>query len=92
MNARQWIMKVIRIRRRMMFEGVSIKSKVEVDCAIANLKKWLDFWPKATDDQVRRFLRKHEEDVMTIMPGQKCPAFKKLNDELNELIYEKSHY
>lgn len=84
-GAREFAKKVIRMRKRLIKTGKSRQNPMLALHALEAIERWLNFYPKANDSQVARFLARHKGQMYTLIPGAKCPAGEKLIEELNQL-------
>lgn len=86
-TARKYIKKVVRMRRYLNREGLSGKNVLATERAIAKLQRWLEFYPNATDAQVRRFLQRSINEVEILLPGQRSTSYQSLHDQLNDILH-----
>lgn len=86
-RGRQYIRKVIRMRLYLMQEGKSQRDPVMCNRIIKELTRWLNFYTRATEQQVAKFLLRNEEAILQILPGKGNPSRESLLRELNQIIY-----
>lgn len=90
MTHRDFILKAIRIRKRLMDQGYSKLNPQGCHLRMNKLKGWLDFYPNATDEQVAKFFAFRADYILYILPGERCTAHKKLLTQFTDL-YEKGN-
>lgn len=86
-EARAYIRKLVRMRKHLNKQGLSGKNVMATERAMRALINWLEFFPNASDAQVRRFIERHLNEVELIMPGENSRSFESLNQQLISLIY-----
>lgn len=59
---------------------------IETIRAHSDLKKWLEFSPRATDDHVKVFIRKPENMQKLKLVCPSCPSGKSILEKVNLLI------
>jgi ribosomal 50S subunit-associated protein YjgA (DUF615 family) len=87
MTSREFINKIIRMRSRLIKDGKGHRNSAAIISAIKKLKIWLEAYPKASEHQVRNFLRSHSEEVFFILPGKGSRAHDSLMQQLNSILY-----
>ena len=83
---KKFILKVLRIRKRLLFNNVSKKSRASVEAAMFPFTRYIDFYPNATDRGYRGLIKKHYSKFIYLMPGSESKASHALNTELNQLL------
>jgi len=89
-GARDFAMKLIRMRARLMRTGKSQRNEAAMHNAIKQLKSWLDFYPHTTDAQVARYLQRNAGALTAIMPGVRCATYTSLNKQLQTILNDKA--
>lgn len=90
MEARRYLYKVIRLRRKLIAIGASKLNTALCLMLISDLERWLKFYPAASEAQVRNFLRRHYDEVLFLLPGGENRAGRALMNQLDQLItYER---
>lgn len=87
---RNELMKIIRMRRHLIKIGKSGKNICTCMRHIAKVEPWLNAYPYASDANLRRFARKHEDSFRYLMPSGTNPAHTKISETFQNLIYEQS--
>jgi len=87
MTLRTYVLNLIRLRERMIADGRSYRNTVQAFKSIKRIKTWLEFYPNATDAQVRAFLRKNETDLQYILPGKTATNYLSIQTKLNSLLH-----
>lgn len=91
MKYRDFVLKVIRIRRRLILNQHSKLNTVQCFNLMRAMKIWLEAYPHATEEQLARFFLRHSIDILYIIPGQGCTAHDKLITQFNKLYEEASN-
>lgn len=85
MKHRQFILKVIRIRKRLILNGHSRANAMQCFTRMRKMENWLSFFPNASEENMRKFFLRHTIDILYLIPGERCTAHEKLLKEFNEL-------
>lgn len=83
---KEFVKKVVRMRKAMVRRGCSKKNAMRVHKAIDRFEKYFDFYPNASDGALKRFCQRHKEDLLALMPGRGSSSYEKLNKELNQYL------
>lgn len=86
MKHRDFILKVIRIRRRLIQSGDSKLNLAFCTRAMNDIERWIKFYPKATEKQLRNYFIYHSTTIGYLMPGANCKAHAKLSNQYAELL------
>jgi hypothetical protein len=84
-KVRDYIKKVIRIRKRLIAEG---KSRLNLPLAwhhINHLEKYLKYYPYNKDYQMASFWRRNAAKVLELIPGQSSRIHDELVHEFNDI-------
>ena len=92
MTHRDFILKAIRIRKRLMHDGYSKLNRQACNVKMHKMKAWLDFYPNATEEQVSKFFFFHAENIRYILPGESCTAHNKLINQYTQLYDQANDY
>lgn len=84
MSAKQYIRKVMAMRKRLNADGLNKRDAEITEYAMRKVSAWMEFW-NPTEDQVRNYLRMQRQLIEWIMPGEGSAARAKLMRELDEL-------
>lgn len=83
------VLKVLRMRKSMLRNGVSLKNKLRVLSAIKRFETYGEFYPNATDQGYRAVVKRYYAEFLTLMPGKSSKAhdslFAELENQLNNL-------
>ena len=80
------VFKVLRMRKRMLKEGVSLKNPLRVHSAINRFEMYKSFFPNAGDKGYRAVVKKHYDEFLTLMPGKSSKAHDRLFTELQNQL------
>lgn len=76
------VLKVLRMRKRMLKEGVSLKNPLQVRGAIQRFETYSEFFPNASDKGYRVMVKNNFAEFLTLMPGKSSRAYNSLFSEL----------
>lgn len=86
-NGVKLIRKMVRVREHLLRSGASQVPKGQILPHLLKLKKWVEFYPNASDEGVRKFLRNNLTALMAITPGKGAPNHEAFMKEINGFIY-----
>ena len=85
MKHRDFVLKTIRIRRRIMDQGHSKINPMQCYSRMKSMEDWLKFYPQATEEQLQKFFVRNSINILYILPGRRCVAHEKLINQFTEL-------
>lgn len=83
---RAFLLKIIKMRRHMLNNGLSQKNFCMCMRHIAKVEPWLKAYPHASNQNVQRFARRHMDSFLYILPGRNHPAHNSLLEQFQTLI------
>lgn len=96
-HARSFLKRMIRMRKRLIHEGISKHDEKNMLRILSDVEKKLDFFPLNTREKMAGFIIRQAPSILYIMPGEKSKSHKKafatfqqLYDEALEIKNEKA--
>ena len=86
-SAKAFLKKVVRVRSYLISSGKSIKTDEKTLRALRKTKMWLDAFPKITEDQARRYIKRNIDQVNLILPGKGSTQSEAFQNQLNEITH-----
>lgn len=83
-DARQFIIKLIRIQRKLYRKGFRRKDQPAVRESIVHLSKYLNYY-RYNDEQMKSFFVRNIDKIRTLIPHPAYPGYQKLLDEFLNL-------
>lgn len=84
-EAKQYLKKLLRIRTYLIENKVGYKNDLGTHDAMKKIANWLEHYPNATDQQVRKYIDRNIHLVEEILPGKGCKNSESLRNQLNHL-------
>ena len=85
-DARRFIMKLIRIQRKINQSGYRRTDQLAIIESIDHLKKYLAYYKYDTDEKMKSFLERNKARIRILIPGRTYPGYEKLINEFYSLI------
>jgi len=80
------VIKVLRIRKRLLFTNAGKKPRAMVENAMQPFTRYIDFYPNASDHGFRGLVKKHYAKFLYLIPGGNSKVGEALQLELNQLL------
>jgi hypothetical protein len=71
-QCKQFLNKVLRIRKRLVHDGKCKKNVTRLLHLSTKIEQYLQFYPKASEAAMRKWMRKHEAEILELIPGNKA--------------------
>ncbi len=92
---KQLLLKIVRIRRKLMAEGLSKKDHMLMEICLEPFERWIKHFgvAKITDKGCRVMIINHYAKIRKIIPGAGSNAHQSIINQLNLIVNEESiHY
>lgn len=89
---RKFALKIINLRKSMIKIGKSYKNEALCLDIIAKFENWLRFYPNTPDENVKRYIIRHESDFVYLFPGGDSPVSNHIKQEYVELIKHTEYF
>ncbi|MGV8828221.1 MAG: hypothetical protein ACWA6U_07855 [Breznakibacter sp.] len=83
-EAKLFVRRAINMRKAMIKRGVSLAS--EAPAITRRLEQLLNYWPYNTNVTMARFIHNHRAEILYILPGVNCKAYKSFIDRFNAIV------
>ena len=85
---RRFLQSLIRMRLYLIANKKNGKNPMRCYAIIHRVSTWLDAYPRATEEQVRAYVRRNMDELRYILPDGKNPAHLAMHELLNELSHD----
>jgi len=84
-DARRFIVKLIRIQKKLSKKGYIRTDQPAVSESINHLTRYLTYY-RYNDEQMKSFFRRNRERIRILIPHRNYPGYKKLLNEFYQLL------
>lgn len=84
-RARAYIEKLIRIQAHLEKKNYLRTDQCQVKAAIAHLRKYLNYYRYDSDEKMRGFFARNQQQIRTLIPHRNYPGYQKLMTEFSDL-------
>ena len=89
-DAKEYLKKLVRIRKYLIESGKGMKNDLGTRRAMMKIANWLEHYPKATDQQVKKYIDRNIHLVEEIIPGKGSANHDSLRTQLNNILNGKA--
>ena len=71
-KCKSYLYKVLRTRKRIIASGKSKRNVMRLLQLSSKIEQYLQFYPKAPESSMKKWMRKHQEEILELIPGNKA--------------------